>query len=323
MIEATPSNLIEEVRKIGDYKVFKHFFPSYEPGSGSVSSPLRTDHCPSFSIKQFGDKWRYRDFANGSNGDSIEFVMELEGLGFHQALLKIYEELQDNNTVVSGEIAANSRGKTKKRQDKPVVFGMKSKPFTPNELQWWDNQGISLHTLQRYNVYSCEYIFINNHPIFCRVPTYAYVEFKSGTSYKFYCPEGSKEDKWFNNQKDDVWQGWEQMKFSDTLIWTKSRKDVMAIDENTEFSSVSLQAESILPKPQVVAELQKRFKYIYLLYDGDKQGRLMSAKLNKLYGFPIIEIPEYTLSKDYSDLTKSQGREKASEILRQLISQKN
>lgn len=98
----------------------------------------------------------------------------------------------------------------------------------------------------------------------------------------------------------------------------------MSIANTLKIPTVSLQSESIKPKPKIVEELKNRFEYIYLLYDNDYDkeinwGRKFGQNLSDEYDFFQIEIPDNFKSKDFSDLVLNHGRDKAKEILITLL----
>ena len=85
-----------------------------------------------------------------------------------------------------------------------------------------------------------------------------------------------------------------------------------------------MQGEGYLPKPQVMFELQARFKNIVVFYDNDfinpdNPGRALSTRLADLYHLKRIEIPEEYKAKDPSDLYKLWGEKTYKEVLQKLL----
>lgn len=94
----------------------------------------------------------------------------------------------------------------------------------------------------------------------------------------------------------------------------------MSIYEITGISAISMQCENMLPKRQVFEQLESRFKSIDLLYDNDfnkdpNWGRIFADKFAKEFGLVDSFIPSEYKSKDFSDLVKNYGNEKAKHIL--------
>ena len=87
---------------------------------------------------------------------------------------------------------------------------------------------------------------------------------------------------------------------------------------------MSLQGEGYLPKPQVMKQVIKRFKTVYLWYDNDfthtedNPGQDNAKKLINLYpSLHNIVIPDVYQSKDPSDLVKNWGKEAVQDIWKQ------
>ena len=102
----------------------------------------------------------------------------------------------------------------------------------------------------------------------------------------------------------------------------------MSIDDICGFNSVSPQSESTHPKDYIVEELKKRFNKVVVLFDNDfdnpdNPGRLNANKFCEKYKLTMIEIPSEYKSKDFSDLVKYHGKEKAKEILTKLLKDGN
>jgi len=131
----------------------------------------------------------------------------------------------------------------------------------------------------------------------------------------------SEKYKWINKQNNCVWQGWTQLPQSgNSLIITKSLKDVMALYEVAKLPAIAMQSENVLPKRHVFRELEIRFADITLLYDNDfdkepNWGRVFADKFAKEYGLVDCFIKTEYQSKDFSDLVKNYGKEKAEHIL--------
>lgn len=318
MFKGVPTNLKEQILADGGRSAFSYYVSSFTPKLKVYNSPLREDKNPSFSIFEGKNgQWLFKDMYTNQSGNIIKLVQLLYNISYHQALLKIGDDMG----LLDKKYEVELRGKLKltKKQIQQVNLDIKYRDYDGEDLIWWKIFGISLDTLKKYFVYPCHFIFINLNPIFCKIPTYAYKELKDGqVTWKFYQPLGAY--KWISNHKADVWQGWAQMPpTGDILILTKSLKDVMSIVENTDYPAVAPQSEGTILKKQVVEELKTRFKKIYLLFDNDNAGRKFSAELSAAYGFIPIFIPEEFNSKDFSDLVKNTGIINAVQTLHILI----
>jgi hypothetical protein len=207
--------------------------------------------------------------------------------------------------------------------DKATTFDLKktSRKWALYDVAYWEQYGISVNTLEHFNVQPISYFHINDKIIKAEKYAYCFIEFKDDReTYKIYQPYSEKY-KWLNSHNNSVWQGWSKLpKIGDDLIITKSLKDVMAIYEVIGVPAVALQCENVLPKWHVFDELRERFQVIYGFYDNDfdkeeNWGRIFGEKLCTTYGLISIEIEDSYKAKDFSDLIKSVGRDKAREII--------
>jgi len=132
--------------------------------------------------------------------------------------------------------------------------------------------------------------------------------------------------KWLNNHDESIWQGWENLpKSGQTLIITKSLKDVMSIVDVLDIPSVALQSESVKPKDKIIKELHSRFEMIYILYDNDYEadtnwGEKYSQEIAQEHHLYFAQINKEFASKDFSDLVMNVGEEKAKELWKNNIS---
>lgn len=290
-----------------------------------INSPLREDTKPSFSL--FYDrngKVKWKDFATGEYGNLWELFRKYWGLPFDKVLLRIYKEITDNKEVA---VRKTTYKKGCKHSDKTLQ--VKIREWKDYDFKYWETYGISRKFLKFGAVYPISHIFLTENgktkTFLADKYAYVYIEKKDNkTTIKVYQPF-NKEFKWFNNHNSSVWDLWRQLpEKGDKLIITSSRKDALTIWENVGIPSISMQAESVLPKPQVIQELKDRFKKVYVLYDNDytnpgNPGRNFGKKLSEMYGLIQIELPEEYKSKDSSDFVKNHGRSALKEIIQELI----
>ena len=82
--------------------------------------------------------------------------------------------------------------------------------------------------------------------------------------------------------------------------------------------------KGIFLKKKIVNSLKERFQNIFILYDNDfdaeeNHGRLLGAKIAKMYDLKQIEIPTEYQSKDPSDLCHNHNRITLNKVIQQLI----
>lgn len=301
----------------------------------AIKSPLRKESNPSFGyfIGESGEIC-FRDFILGG-GDFVKFVQLKFDLNFFEALSKIAIDFELTDDFFVKELPKdNIIYDSKNFKDREKVFkdnielklAKKRRDWKAYDFAYWLQFGIDTNTLRKYRTEPLQYIFINDNPISVDKYAYVYIEMKENKyTYKIYQPF-SKKFKWLNNHNNSIWQGWEQLpETGEKLVITKSLKDVMAIDNATGIPTVSLQSEAILPKPHIMNQLKARFKTIYLLYDNDydkdiNYGHQFGKKIADTFELIQVEINACHQSKDFSDLVKNIGQEKASKILEDLVS---
>lgn len=324
------------LRYITELDVYQKYTGQRVVLNHNMSSPLREDKNPSFSyyVTVLGEIY-FKDFVLGG-GDFIQFVQMMFGLSFFDALSKIAIDFELDDKFIVKSMPKGSHYKVEHQNKSDLIaehsvarLNKKRREWKAYDLAFWLQFGITKDTLTKYNVEPISYIFINDRPIKADKYAYCFIEYKDDKeTIKVYQPY-NKEYKWRTNHNHSVWQGWRQLPNSgETLIITKSLKDVMSITETTEYPAVAMQAESTKPKSHIIDLLQKKFKTIYLLYDNDVDkeqnwGQLFANRIienhPKLWN---IIIPQSYQCKDYSDLVMTYGNEKAKEILKKIIHNK-
>lgn len=321
------------LKYITDLEVYQKYINEEIVPGKMILSPFRNENKASFGLF-IGDGGEicFKDFKLGG-GDCITFVKNLFNLTYFEACSKIAIDFGMEDDFIVKKI-----GKTETNNIIPInrteflhKAGTLSLQKTKREwksydLLYWQEYGISLKTLEFFNVEPISHFFVNDKIITADKYAYCFKEFKDNKeTYKIYQPFNTVY-KWINSHNNSVWQGWLQLpEKGDVLIITKSLKDVMAIYEITGLPSVSLQCENLLPKQQVYDELFNRFEDIYIFYDNDfdkeqNWGKLFTQKFKESFDAYTIEIDDKFECKDFSDFVKKYGKiESKKLILSQLI----
>lgn len=280
-----------------------------------INSPLRVDKKPSFGLfyTQYGIC--FKDLAKGTKG-SLYYLLELKlNKNFEEVLEDIMsniEHIKEHDKYIIRNTYSYSKNKSIRTNN---TLEVKVRRWMDYDLEFWAKSGISLPWLEFSNTYAISHIKIGNNTYTADKYAYCYVEFKDGKpTIKIYQPY-SKRLKWLNNHDSSVWDMWEQVLKTDSkdLILASSKKDALCLWENIGIPSISLQAESYLPKPHVVQILKDKFPNIYCFYDNDHDkeenyGRNYGKKMSDLYGFTQIEIEDKYISKDPSDFYFDHGK---------------
>jgi hypothetical protein len=326
----TKEALLEELT---DIEIYQMYLPEAFVFNKTIKSPLRDEENASFGffIGENGEVC-FKDFLLGA-GDCIKFVQLKFGLDFFEAMSKIVLDANlDGQFIIKNtfktNINASAQGTSREKMIASVnsfKLGKKAREFHLYDFAFWSLFGITHKTLLRYRVQPVSHLFYGDKIVVAERLSYAFEERKDGkVTYKIYQPE-SDHYKWINNHNESVWQGWEQLpEKGEILIITKSLKDVMAINDVCGIPAVSLQAEGVMPKQQVIDELKSRFEIIFLLYDNDYDkevnwGQEFGAKIALKYNIAQIEIHKSYRSKDFSDLVAAKGKKIAKEVLAELI----
>lgn len=315
------------LKNVGELNILSHYL-GISKIPCIINSPLRIDNNPSFGLwANHEQRIYYTDLATKESGDIYTLFKKKWNLSFQEVLYKIYSEVPiDKSNVISNILNYHTN---KRLYNNNVDLKCKVRDWKNYDLEYWEQYGISLKWLKFGDVYPISHIIVikNNKTSIINADKYAYVyvERKDNTiSLKIYQPFSQK-FKWSNKHDSSVWDLWTKLpEKGDNLIITSSRKDALCVWENTNIPSISLQAESYLPKEHVLQQLKDRFNNIYVLYDNDFQseinhGRELGKKLADSFNLKQLEIPEEYKSKDSSDLCKNHGRKMVKDLIPQLI----
>lgn len=324
---------IEDIYKeVDDTKLVAYYFGIYTLPC-IINSPIRVDNNPSFRATINTDnRISFIDFGTGDRGNIWDLLKLKWSKRFPEVLQRVYNDLDKIKNVNSSAITITSIQKydsNTKSYNKNIDLKVKVRDWQEHDVLYWQQYGLSTKFLMFCNVYPISNIIIiknKKKSIFgADKHAYCYVEFKDGEeSLKVYQPY-NKNFKWKNNHHSSVWDLWEQLPLTgEHIIITSSRKDAMCIWKNTGIPSTGLQAESYHPKKQVIEELKRRFKNVWVLYDNDfnnekNNGRLYGEYLAKTHDLKQIEIPSEFLSKDPSDLYKNHGKLILQQVINKLI----
>lgn len=313
---------------IGQGNILAHYFGiTYLPCV--INSPLREDKNPSFGLRYLNGNIVFKDFSSGESGSLLTLLKRYFNITRLELINKIYLDFQLSNTINILNYSISKVKITQKAEKINFKIKVRVKKWRDEDFEFWKLFGIDKEWLTFGSIYPISHIFITKGDYEYIIPAekyaYAYIENKDNNiSVKVYQPF-SENYKWINSHDRSVWDLWGKLPPSgDKLIITSSRKDSLCTWANTGIPCTNLQAESYLPKEQVINELKSRFSTVFVLYDNDftketNVGRVCGEKIALLYSLKQIEIPEKLKSKDPSDLYKNHGVIIFKEALNQLI----
>lgn len=269
--------------------------------SGLYKSPVRYDNNPSFGIYQVGDKVRYKDFATNESGGIYDLLMLKFNLNFDELLKKISEDFGVKSTSI---IAPQVRTKVVR---KACEISVRLREWKIWDQEYWESYGISIQTLNKFDVYPIDYYWINGSMFRGHKNAYAYLEVVNGTVYyKIYQPLADKKKKWFNNYPKDTISLLRHFKDMETCFICSSVKDALCLYENIGVPCICPQGEGYI-LPLSLLEDYPKCKF-GIIYDNDEKGIEYSEVAAKRLGVENFQLPKFE-GKDISDFYKAKGKE--------------
>ena len=196
---------------------------------------------------------------------------------------------------------------------------MELREWSKEDSDYWTKYFIDSKTLEYFNVAPVKHAWINGSIWYLNntyEPCYAYW-FPDGL--KLYRPLNKYGNKWRNSSS--LAQGWTQAmeSDSDTLIITKSLKDVIVL-YRLGFTSIAPQSEGKLLDEDWMDILRDKFDKIYVLFDSDLAGVAGAKKYRDVGCLPIIWERRY--GKDTSDVISEYGYDFTKQKLENYVKRK-
>jgi len=312
----------EILKYITELQILERYCANYKEIDTSFKSEFYSDKNASCRILISGNGIPYyKDYGNGDYFLAFDYVSRKYGSNYHETCNIIANDFglkRTNLNVTPQLLLSNDTPKLVKTKSNIQVI---VKPFSLIDYDYWLQYGISLTTLQFFNVKAVSHVYLNKgdkHYVFeykNSSPLYSYKFFKNATEYlKIYNPYSiTKEGKWLSNVGSDCLQGYDQLPATgDLLIITKSLKDVLCFYE-LGISAVGLQAETNKMSKKSFDELTNRFKRVILLLDNDDQGYNSTCEFLLTYDIEFLFIPT---EKDISDYVKKYSLKKAEKLIK-------
>lgn len=321
---------------VSEYDIFKKYCPNFIELDKSFKSEFYDDKNGSCRITQDNNnRLFYKDFGNieQSFSSPFNYIMYKYNCTFQESLKIISNDFNLNK--LSYNIKPNI---ILGREDNTIINKPKIKstitilPRNWNlvDYNYWSKYNINFSILNDYNIIPCSNIYLHKQDktiVFNSTkenPIYAYRFCNDGKySYKIYKPlSPDKKYKWlFSGGVKENIEGEDQLPlFGDTLILTKSLKDIICI-KMAGYPAISLQGEANKLEESLVSKMLKRFNRIIVLYDNDEQGIISSKSIVNKYRFKSIIIPLEYNCKDYSELVAKIGQKEAKIVLNKLINE--
>lgn len=334
---------------VDDYSIYIHFIGYDIEIAQAIPSPIRgVDDHPSFCLylptriqTERKDEIWFKDLADGRYGNVFKFVKYWAFHHYNIELIKQYDIIKFIDSEMNLELFSNnteSREKIVKeyirKESSPIIF--KSRPFTQNDLNYWKQYEIDEEYLKQHNVKSVKYLLNEKHQVIKEFKNkdlaFIYIIFDK---VKLYRPTEIKAFKFRNNCPGDdphYYQGFEQLEGHDTLIITKSMKDVLVFKKmfselGTPVDVIAPHAESINLSDKFVKAVKERYKKIIIVADYDLAGVKFVQKCRKIHNlkdYKFISTKRYlidnkmkVLDKDISDYLLLHRKEKTLKLLKE------
>jgi len=318
--------------EVSDYEVYRYYIGEFIVGK-PFNSPLSKDKNPSFGIfpsKKVNGSLFFKDHR-GASGDVVNFVKHLFNLSkYTDALERIIIDFNLGNKFIINNIDFKqlkpveyrlNKDSRKKFSSTKLNLDISVRKWNINDLRFWNQFGISLNTLNIFNVVPIKYYWMNNKIFKADNYAYAYKEYKDGIiNYKIYQPfRESRDNKFLNGFLDGTFSGWGLLpdEVVDLIIITKSTKDVMFLYEYG-YNAVSPQGEGYIFKPQVIDILKSKANRILTFYDHDNAGIKSAERNRKDFGFEFITTFDFN-SKDITDYYKKYKEIETKKLLKEIL----
>lgn len=293
---------------------------------GLFRSPLRKDRCPTCSFyRNNSGSLIFKDFATGQHLNIFGIVQELFKCDYHEALRIIANDMG----IIRDKTLHKNPGKineniTKIDNKEMSKIQVEVQPFSELELRWWESYGITASILNRFNVYSCKHVFLNDELLaksqqHCPIFGYYGKKYQGMELWRCYFPKRTS-FRFITNWPSKKIQGYDQLpKSGKLLVITKSMKDVMCL-YSCGITACAPNSENLFISDTMLNELKSRFKYIVVFYDNDRPGLYNMAKIRRSHPELLyISIPKEYKSKDISDFYKSHGRKETINLIKQFV----
>jgi len=283
---------------IDDYEIYASLIGCDPELGETISSPIRAiDDCPSFALfiptrieTDRPDEIWFKDLADGRYGNVIQFVKYYAAFHFNLELNTTYDVVVFLNNQLDLGIFDKSGNKVKRvaiKRDysahkavKNIFF--KSRKFTRTDLKYWEQIDIEKEDLEYFETISVEYLLQENGDIRkeFRRSELAFI-YKIYDKVKLYQPKAPRAWKFRNTCPGDnpnYYQGFKQLQGYDTLIITKSMKDVMVFWKyfnkfmGKKVDVFAPHSESTMLPDKVIKALKEKYKRIIVVADFDLAG---------------------------------------------------
>ena len=293
---------------VSEQEIFELVFGFQPEEFEQTTSPFREDTNPGcwFETDLSTNILKFIDFGNPdvimgikmSHIDCFNAVQVFFQLkNFYKTLEYIKHRLIDGKDLTRKTmsiIKVEEKKETKLRVDIKIQTTL----YTQRDGRFWAPYGISKENLIEdgtFSVYKFKLLNAKNGDYTLRPKDmcFAYTGFAEGRK-KLYRPYQKGKGKFITNcTANDIYGLPTLADFGDVLFITKSYKDWRVI-KNQGTHCVGFQNEGMIPSVEILLDLARRFKKIYIFFDNDNAGIAAGIKVrnafNKIYKNKAIHI---------------------------------
>jgi hypothetical protein len=303
----------EILSKVSQEEIMQRYFPEPIKLGKKYCSPYREDKTPTCTFSYVNGVLLFKDFGVSDRHKDCFSICALTNKCNLNATLRIIDRdfrlgifgpntmggYQTNIQVVQYDVTPTI---THKNYVTEIFVTLK--PFSTFDSMFFLQGGITEETLKLFNVSPVSRCWINQalwHTYSEQDPIYRYREGKEIKVYRPFAKD--KANKFRSNYSVSV-EGLNDLKYrSETLFITKSRKDIMTLFE-IGYDAVSVKSETVFVPENIMEQLKRDYKNIYVFFDNDSEGVKNSIKLTEHYGLKYFNIPK-GLPKDPFDFVKT------------------
>jgi DNA primase len=320
-------NINAILSKISEYDIFKFYMPNVNWKINQITfSPFRNEKNPSFIIGNKNGYLSFIDFGDTSKrGDCFQFVKELYSLSSMNDVLKVIDkdfglgissgkDVGKYKMIVADYIQPEELGK------RYSLIQVKTRKFTNEELEYWNQYHQDISDLRRENVYSISKLYLNRKQFSLKETELRFGYLYDG-HWKIYRPFGDKKTKWVpNNVPITTMDGKEDIKDCNVAFINKSKKDYMVMKKILP-CCCAVQNEGLgCFSNDNIEYLKQNSKRQILSFDSDITGVQNSQQITRMFNMEYCNVPKHLLKegiKDWADWSKAYGLAPIEEYLKQ------
>lgn len=315
-----PQSYSELLEIIPEHDIYK-FYLGHCTLNTHFKSVFRGERTASMCLFLKDNKILWKDFGKlnieNKGHRAVHLVMYLEGIGYQEALSKIWEDITQNNSYTKSSFDLH----TNENVTKQIKFKYRLPSYI---LDFYAKGGITKETLTLFNVYYCTEFRFNEKLWHKSIEQDWMAIYMFSTTYNTWqvyrpfaeYPEINKRKRFRLNNSSDLIMGYAQLpKFSPTILINKSYKDVLTVYE-VGFPSVCRPGELDIMEPYQIASLKQRCNELIFVGDNDETGKTVQKAYKEKYGIRSIQYP---IEKDSFEFSENRGKKELKKILNKLI----